>query len=94
MTLAKEDFAFHWTLAEISGNQIFCEILSRCVSLVPLSMGPGKSQIIAEHSAIVEAATMGRADAAALYRHVMGAAQRGGSTLPETGLNQSAPPAR
>lgn len=91
VALAKEDFAFHWTFAELSGNQIFCDILSRCASLLPRAPGPKESQIVAEHSAILEDAGMGRAEAAAkkMYAHVMAAAQRAGFALPDTGFQQS-----
>ncbi len=96
VTLAKEDFAFHWTFAELSGNQLFCDILSRCASLLPLTLSPAESQTVAEHSAIVEEAAMGRAEAAALlmYAHVMAAAKRAGFALPETGLLKLLPAER
>lgn len=87
IALAREDFAFHWVFAELSGNQLFCDILSRCASLLPRAP-TAESRIVAEHSAIIEEAAMGRAEAAArlMYAHVMAAAGRAGFTLPETGL--------
>lgn len=93
VTVAKEDFAFHWIFAELSGNQLFCDILSRCASLLPASLSPGESQTIAEHAAIIEEAAKGRAEAAArlMYDHVMAAAKRAGFALPETGLQHPAP---
>jgi GntR family transcriptional repressor for pyruvate dehydrogenase complex len=96
VTLAKEDFAFHWTFAELSGNQLFCDILSRCASLLPPSLNPAESQTIAEHSAIIEEAAMGRSEAAAqlMYAHVMAAAQRAGFMLPEAGLRLPLPAER
>jgi len=96
VTLTKEDFAFHWTFAELSGNQLFCDILSRCASLLPPTLSPAQSQTITEHSAIVEEAAMGRAETAArlMYVHVMAAAKRAGCVLPETGLQPPLPPER
>lgn len=93
VTVAKEDFAFHWTFAELSGNQLFSNILSRCASLLPASLSPAESRTVAEHAAIIEAAAKGRADAAAqlMYVHVMAAAHRAGFALPETGLQQPLP---
>lgn len=89
VTVAKEDFAFHWIFSELSGNQLFCDILSRCASLLPASLSPGESQTIAEHAAIIEEAAKGRAEAAGqlMYGHVMAAAKRAGFVLPETGLH-------
>lgn len=85
---AKEDFAFHWTFAELSGNQFFCDILSRCASLLAPSLNQAESQTVAEHSAVIEEAARGRADTAALamYAHIMAAAERAGFSLPQTGL--------
>ena len=90
VALSKEEFAFHWTFAELSGNHLFCDILSRCASLLPLTTNPVEAEVVTEHAAIVEEASMGRADAAAhmMYRHVMAAARRAGFDLPETGLHQ------
>lgn len=92
VTVAKEDFAFHWIFAELSGNQLFCDILSRCASLLPASLNPEESRTVAEHAAIVAEAAKGRADAAAqlMYGHVMAAAERAGFALPETGLQSPA----
>jgi GntR family transcriptional repressor for pyruvate dehydrogenase complex len=89
VALAKEDFAFHWTFAELSGNQLFCDILSRCASLLPRTSEFGRSRIIEEHSAILEEVAMGRAESAAqlMYEHVMTAAYRAGVNLPDTGLH-------
>lgn len=96
VAVAKEDFAFHWVFAELSGNQLFCDILSRCASLLPARLSLGESQTIAEHAAIVEEAAKGRAEAAAqlMYGHVMAAARRAGFALPETGLQHPVPPGR
>jgi DNA-binding GntR family transcriptional regulator len=59
-------------------------------------LSPAESQTVAEHSAIVEEAAMGRAEAAALsmYAHVMAAAKRAGFALPETGLLKRLPAER
>lgn len=88
VALAKEDFAFHWTFAELSGNQLFCDILSRCVSLLPHTSEFGQTRIIEEHSAILEEVAMGRAESAAqlMYKHIVTAAQRAGVSLPDVGL--------
>ena len=95
VALAKEDFAFHWTFVELSGNRLFCDILSRCASLLPPALNLRESQTATEHAAILVEAAMGRADAAAqmMHAHVMAAAKRAGFALPETGM-QPPPTAR
>ncbi|MGQ4275197.1 FadR/GntR family transcriptional regulator [Terrihabitans sp. B22-R8] len=84
VALAKEDFAFHFVFAELSGNQLFVDILSRCASLLPPALGSGASMIVEEHSAIIEEVAMGRGDSAAhmMHDHIIGAASRAGITLP------------
>jgi DNA-binding FadR family transcriptional regulator len=88
VAVAKEDFAFHWTFVELTGNQLFCDVLSRCASLLPTARNVSESLTLVEHSAIIDAVAAGRADAAAeaMYQHVVASAMRAQITLPATSL--------